>query len=530
MTDIRHDTRNSYNNPITLSFFILLSVFAAVFYVGLLFNSQYRGALLPYSMVLIAELYIVVQTLMVSWTILSGNQDPRNSKFFETQHALFSKNGDRFIRPRFLNISERSLLLLFLKRKSVEVDIVITVYGEELEVIEETARAAKNIIGKHRTTILDDGCSDDVARLARAIGVGYIRRESGEGAKAGNINNALKQLNNDFVAIFDADHVPKPTFLYETLPHFHDEKVAFVQTPQFYKNKNNEISRGASYAQDLFYKYICPGKNKFNSAFCVGTNVIFKRSALDEIGGIYQGSKSEDIWTSFLLHERGWKSVFTPTVLAEGEAPDSIKAYVKQQQRWATGGMEIFFHRNPLFRKGLNFNQKLQYFWTASFYLHGLATALLFFLPGMYIIFGLSPINGNLEFLQWFTLYGSFYGLQILIASYCMKGFKKETLMLSTVSFPVYLKAFMNGLLMRDEEWHVTGSTEKDSPFNYIVPQLVLFVFLMFVNVLGVTRFYNSSEVSVALTWNLINTFVFLYFFKIAYKELRPVKNIRSQG
>ena len=93
--------------------------------------------------------------------------------------------------------------------------------------------------------------------------------------------------------------------------------------------------------QSVFYRFIQPGKNRFNAAFCVGTNVIFRRTAIEQIGGMYTGSKSEDVWTSLMLHEHGWKSVYISTVLAVGDTPETIEAYTKQQLRWATGGFEI---------------------------------------------------------------------------------------------------------------------------------------------------------------------------------------------
>ncbi|MBW3568887.1 glycosyltransferase [Candidatus Parcubacteria bacterium] len=512
---------NSYQNPILLSLLILLSVIVAVFYIALLLNPRFRGDWLPFLIVILAEIYIISQALTASWTVLSGNHDPHDKAYYKTQQRLFSQSAHQLIEPHEIKPGFEPLVHLYLNGRRVSVDVFITVYGEDIEKIRRTAIAARDMLGMHATYILDDGGSPEVAGLASETGVNYIARQEKTGAKAGNINNALSQTDGDFVVIFDADHVPEANFLYETLPFFQDSKVAFVQTPQFYTNKINHISRGASFAQDLFYRYICPGKNKFNSAFCVGTNVIFRRSALYDIGGLFQQSKSEDIWTSLRLHERGWISVFEPKVLAKGEAPDTIKAYIKQQQRWATGGMEIFFFRNPLFIKKLSLNQKLQYLWTTAFYFHGLATALLFFLPALYIVFGLSPINDNLQTFQWALIYGGFYGLQVIIASYSMRGFRLETFILSTAAFPVYLRALKNVIKGVDVQWNVTGRASRDSPLNYIVPQIILFIFLLIIDAVALINFYDDISISVALMWNLINTYVFGYFIYIAFREYR---------
>ena len=140
---------------------------------------------------------------------------------------------------------------------------------------------------------------------------------------------------------------PKPEFLVETVPFFANANVAFVQTPQTYGNLVNLVSRGAGYMQAVFYKFVQPGRNHFNAAFCVGTNVIYRRAAMNDVGGIYTDSKSEDVWTSLMLHERGWKTIYIPKTLAIGDAPETIEAYTKQQLRWATGGFEILLTPQP---------------------------------------------------------------------------------------------------------------------------------------------------------------------------------------
>src|SRR5690606_35828993 len=113
----------------------------------------------------------------------------------------------------------------------------------------------------------------------------------------------------------------------ETIPFFENREMAMVQTPQFYSNPMNFISTGAGYMQHVFYSMLMQGKNRFNAAFCVGTCVVFRRAAIEEIGGMYYESKSEDIWTSLRLHENGWMTVYINKVLAEGKTPETIKAY-----------------------------------------------------------------------------------------------------------------------------------------------------------------------------------------------------------
>ena len=144
------------------------------------------------------------------------------------------------------------------------------------------------------------------------------------------MNNGLSHGTGDFFAIIDADFIPEKFFITHLLSYMANPEVAFVQSPQSYSNTNNFIAHGTSTAQEIFYNYVQPAKNSSNSAFCVGTNVLFRREAINEIGGMFELDHSEDIWTSLMLHEHGWKSIYTTRVLAVGQAPDTIMAYLKQ--------------------------------------------------------------------------------------------------------------------------------------------------------------------------------------------------------
>ena len=415
---------------------------------------------------------------------------------------------------------------MYLNDRQVDVDVLITVYGEPLDVIETTARAAMAMHGRHITWILDDGDSDEVRDLAKSLGCRYVRRLGSSGAKAGNINNALSVAKAEFFVIFDADFVAKPDFLYETVPFMEDSNVAFVQTPQVYGNLNNIVSRGAGFIQMVFYRFIQPGRNEFNAAFCVGTNVLFRRAAVKDIGGIYTQSKSEDIWTSILMHERGWRSIFQPKELAIGDTPDTIESYSKQQLRWATGGFEILFTHNPLSpRRRLRMDQRIMYFATCTFYFTGIAPGLLMLVPILEVFFDLRPVTLAVKWYEWALFYPGFYGMQILLAAVIAGTFRWEVLLLAANSFPIYIKAFFNALLKVDTKWSVTGATGgKASAFNFMMVQVWAFVFMLGTSIVSIYRDYSMGHVNIATFWCLLNTFFLGAFVVTAFLENRQRK------
>lgn len=502
---------------------VLIALFGIYLYAQFLYNPANAGNTLPYILVLVAESFLMLQAVINLWTIVSGGYNPRDTDYYYAQVKLLGAGGQRMLEDlrdeKGEVLAGASQLPMRLLKKPLTVDVFVTVYGEPLDAIRNTVIHARDMAGLHHTIILDDGGSRDVRQLAGELGVWYLARKGSEGAKAGNINNALHKTNAEFFVIFDADFAPKPEFLYETLPFFYDHKLAFVQTPQTYGNLHNSISRGAGFMQQVFYRLVQPGKNRFNSAFCVGTNVVFRRSAIDHVGGMYQKSKSEDIWTSLRLHEAGYKSIYTPESLALGDTPDSIKTYCKQQLRWATGGMEILFWHNPLLSSRLSASQRIQYASTAAFYLQGVAAAFLIALPPLQIFFGLTPINLSIAFAAWLFYFLSFYALQISVASYAMGGFRVETILLGMTSFPIYIKALFNGMLCRDHAWQATGATKIDSPYNYVVAQILIFLFLCFTDFVGVLKTWHTHSLSLTLFWSFLNTVIFAGFLLLATKE-----------
>ena len=167
------------------------------------------------------------------------------------------------------------------------VDVFITTYNEPLDLVMTTARAAMNIDYPHKTWILDDGNRPELRRIAAAEGIGWITRSEDwvnrpRHAKAGNLNNALLSTDGEFMLILDADQIPDPRILHQTLGYFNDRRMALVQTPQVFTNVPPHDPLGSQ--APLFYGPIQQGKDGWNAAFFCGSNAIIRREALMQLG------------------------------------------------------------------------------------------------------------------------------------------------------------------------------------------------------------------------------------------------------
>lgn len=407
------------------------------------------------------------------------------------------------------------------------VDIFITVAGEPREVYEETARAALQMdYPSKRVYILNDGLVagkdnwQEPEEVAKRLHIECITRTVPGGAKAGNINHALTRTSSPLVAIFDADHVPHRDFLAKTTAYFVDPRMGFVQTPQFYVNQGEtRVARSAWEQQELFFGPIMKGKNYWNAASMCGTNMVIRREALVEAGGMEEESIAEDFVTSLFIHERGWKSYYHAEVLAEGLAPHELTTYYKQQFRWARGALDVIFRYNPLLRAGLTWPQKIQYLASASFYLSGSIILTHAFLPLLFLFFGIVPLTVPNMTLAMFFLPYMFLTLFAIQATSNFQ-FTFHALAFSMAAFNVHISALVAAVLRRKSAFAITSKVHLGgSHIHNVIPHLVYIGLLAFGITLALSREGFSASVINNIAWGLIHTTIFYTFIQAALPE-----------
>jgi cellulose synthase (UDP-forming) len=466
---------------------VTVALCVTIFYILFLLNPAYRGNTWLWIVVLVAEGLTVFNALAMWWTVLAYDPHPDPPEVYTWRRKLAS--GE--LKPT--------------------IDVFITVYGEAIEIVLITIRAARDMHVEHKVWVCDDGDNDALRDVCIVEGVGYLRREVHTHAKAGNVNAALSRTDGEFFVILDADHVPSPDFLLRALPHMHDPLVAFVQTPQAFPVARGLIAMGAAESQRIFYELVLPGKNYFNAVFCVGTNVIFRRRAIEQIGGMYTASNSEDILTSIELHKRGWRSVFVPETLARGLAPDALLAYFKQQFRWAYGAFEVML-RGGLFRtKGLTLDQRFQYLLAATNYLLSVAVVTFMFLPAAYLLFGVSPIRADIS--TWLIHYVPFYVLIVLVTVLQVGGFRPAAIVTSIGAAPVHVRALLWVVLKRKTGWSVTNAGRGGIPGVELVMSHVFFLLVNLVAIgVGINalrlRGTDRGAVILSIVWATIYVLV----------------------
>jgi len=366
------------------------------------------------------------------------------------------------------------------------VDIMVCTYNEPISLLYRTLVGCNAVeYAKKTVYILDDGERPEIRQLAEHLGVQYIRRDDNKHAKAGNLNNAMKHSNSDLIMVLDADHVPTRFALREIVGFFQQKKtLAFVQTPQHFFSldpfqRNLVADHVVSNEQDFFYHVIQPGNDYWGAAFFAGTGALFRREAINSVGGFATETITEDTHTGLRLHAKGWESVMYNKNLTAGMAQDSFGDFVKQRLRWARGMAQIIFHDNPLFVKGLTFAQRMCYCSGVWYFFTGPMRLIFILTPLMYLLFGLRPIEATLTeiFIYYVPSFVALYWGYSILSKNTRHLFWSEVYETS-VSLYHTIAAYGALISPKDNTFNVTpkGHISNQIFFNWqlVWPQLVL--------------------------------------------------------
>ena len=257
------------------------------------------------------------------------------------------------------------------------VDVFLPICGEDMEILLHTWESVSRLKYRNMKVYVLDDSKEDCDKheaIAKQYGFSYFERPNkGETKKAGNLKYGYQHSDGQFIAIFDADFAPHPDFLHDLLPYMGDPRVGIVQSPQYFEttervNKRSALEYGSAYIQECFYRFIEVVRDRFNATVCCGTCAIYRRAALDEIGGTVQVGHSEDQRTGFALQSRGWIVRYVPIILAVGLCPDNMYTYFHQQHRWCAGNVELMLDKN-FWTSPVSWKTKLSYFTGFLFYL-----------------------------------------------------------------------------------------------------------------------------------------------------------------
>lgn len=206
--------------------------------------------------------------------------------------------------------------------------------------------------------------------------------------KGGNINAWLDATRNrryDLITFLDLDHIPVPGFYRKVLPYFRDDDIAFVQGPESFRNREeNFVTRAASLERDTFFGLIHRSYFGLRIPVIVGSHTTFRAKTFDALDGFYPVHLTEDYLMMLRLRAARKGGVFVDEVLAVGELPSTWAAYLGQQQRWASGGLDLLIRYFPRLWRSYSSKERLFIFVLLNYYAWGT-----FFMLSKMVLFSL---------------------------------------------------------------------------------------------------------------------------------------------
>ncbi|WP_035215758.1 cellulose synthase family protein [Desulfobulbus elongatus] len=206
--------------------------------------------------------------------------------------------------------------------------------------------------------ILDDSTDDTTEICERKAGmyrdrgfdIRVIHRTDRTGFKAGALAEGLRQAKGEFVAIFDADFLPSPRFLRDTVPYFRDERVGVVQTRWAHLNSDYSLFTKLQALQLNVHFTIEQMGRKAGNHFLQfnGTAGIWRKRAIEDAGGWKADTLTEDLDLSFRAQLKQWQIVYLEDIEAPAELPAEMNGIKSQQFRWMKGGAENARRLAPL--------------------------------------------------------------------------------------------------------------------------------------------------------------------------------------
>ncbi len=228
-------------------------------------------------------------------------------------------------------------------------------------------------IDKLQIQVIDDSTDNtlDISRRqvelykAKGFDIQLLHRVDRSGYKAGALKAAMPEVKGEFIAIFDADFLPRKDFLKKTIPHFNDSEIGVVQTRWGHINANYSfLTRLQAFQLDVHFtveqygRYLADYLLQFN-----GTAGVWRKATIESAGGWESDTLTEDLDLSYRAQMKEWKIKYLENIISPAELPSEISSLKSQQYRWMKGGAETAKKLIPtVMKSNLPLRQKVHAF------------------------------------------------------------------------------------------------------------------------------------------------------------------------
>lgn len=363
------------------------------------------------------------------------------------------------------------------------VTVQLPIYNE-MYVIERLIDAVANFDypkDRYEIHVIDDSNDETLdivaAKVAEYKAKGYqieqVTREIRQGFKAGALKDAMPKAKGEFMAIFDADFLPRKDFLLQTIPHFRNPEIGVVQTRWEHINEDYSlITRLQALQLNVHFTVEQVGRMNGNHMLQFnGTAGVWRTATIEDAGGWEADTITEDLDLSIRAQLKGWKIQYLENIGSPAELPAEMNSFKSQQFRWMKGGAETAKKMLPtIWKSDLETSKKIH----ATTHLLGSSIFVFVFVAGvisvplLFFLGDLIELGFSKNFFAYFLV-----GLLSIIAIYYVANIQSpankskdfgRSILKFIVLFPLFLSLSM-GLALHNTVAVIQGFWGKKSPF-----------------------------------------------------------------
>ena len=218
----------------------------------------------------------------------------------------------------------------------------------EAEVIADTIRSLQAVdYPDLRLIVVDDGCSDDTARIVAACGTHsplLVLRQRAAG-KAAALNAGIAEVRTPLTLLVDADCLLPRKGLRDAVRHLYGENEDALGGQLGVVNRDTWITQlqHLEYGDMALRHFLWRFELNFSHTQDVipGALGLFRTSALRAAGPLSSRHLAEDVALTARLVEQGCRLAFSPYLQATTVVPDSLGALRIQRRRWVRGYTQV---------------------------------------------------------------------------------------------------------------------------------------------------------------------------------------------
>ncbi len=196
---------------------------------------------------------------------------------------------------------------------------------------------------KEKVKVLVVDASEDLSTqsLLQGLPIDFVRFKGNAPAA---YNLALKLVQSELVGFIDGDAKADPDWLREVVKGVGDDAVAGAGGPILTWNREGVVPRAIGY--ELESRYNNPRAVVRTST----TNLVLKRSVLEEVGGFDQRlDTGYDADIGFRIVKRGYKIAFEKDAVVYHRHRSTLASYWKQQYAYAKNDARLYSKNAGLF-------------------------------------------------------------------------------------------------------------------------------------------------------------------------------------